>query len=64
MLPRRNSIGEFEELVLIITASLESDAYGVTITNEFENKRAEASGLMPSTQRCNAWKQKDLSDPL
>ncbi|MEI9921053.1 MAG: PadR family transcriptional regulator [Bacteroidota bacterium] len=45
MSPRRNSIGEFEELVLIITASLEGDAYGVTITNELEKQTGRSVGF-------------------
>jgi PadR family transcriptional regulator PadR len=45
MSPRRSSIGEFEELVLIITASLEGDAYGVTITNEFEKQTGRSVGF-------------------
>jgi PadR family transcriptional regulator PadR len=64
MSPRRSSIGEFEELVLIITASLEGEAYGVTITNDLERQtgrsvgfntvhttlqRLEAKGLIRST---------------
>jgi DNA-binding PadR family transcriptional regulator len=45
MSPKRSSIGEFEELVLIITASLEGDAYGVTITNEFEKQTGRSVGF-------------------
>jgi PadR family transcriptional regulator PadR len=42
---KRNTIGEFEEIVLIITASLEGDAYGVTITNELEKKTGRSVGF-------------------
>jgi PadR family transcriptional regulator, regulatory protein PadR len=42
---RRNSIGEFEEILLIITASLEGDAYGVTITNELEKQTGRSVGF-------------------
>ncbi len=45
MSPRRSSIGEFEEIVLIITASLEGDAYGVTITNEIEKQTGRSVGF-------------------
>jgi DNA-binding PadR family transcriptional regulator len=42
---KRNTIGEFEEIVLIITASLEGDAYGVTITNELEKQTGRSAGF-------------------
>ncbi|HMJ67404.1 MAG TPA: PadR family transcriptional regulator [Cyclobacteriaceae bacterium] len=42
---KRNSIGEFEEIVLIITASLEDDAYGVTITNGIEKQTGRHVGF-------------------
>jgi DNA-binding PadR family transcriptional regulator len=42
---RRNSIGEFEEIVLLITASLEDDAYGVTITTEIERQTGRSVGF-------------------
>ncbi len=42
---RRTSIGEFEEILLIITASLEGDAYGVTITNELEKQTGRSAGF-------------------
>lgn len=42
---RRASIGEFEEILLIITASLEGDAYGVTITNELEKQTGRSVGF-------------------
>ena len=45
MSPRRSSIGEFEELVLIITASLDGDAYGVTITNQLEQQTGRSVGF-------------------
>lgn len=45
MSPRRTSIGELEEIVLIITASLEGDAYGVTITKEFERQTGRSIGF-------------------
>ncbi len=45
MSPKRSSIGEFEEIVLIITASLEGDAYGVTITKEFEKQTGRSVGF-------------------
>lgn len=45
MAPKRNSIGEFEEIVLIITAMLDGDAYGVTITNEIEKHTGRSVGF-------------------
>jgi DNA-binding PadR family transcriptional regulator len=42
---KRSTIGEFEEIVLIITASLEGDAYGVTITNEIEKQTGRSVGF-------------------
>jgi len=45
MSPKRTTIGEFEEIVLIITASLEGDAYGVTITNELEKQTGRSVGF-------------------
>lgn len=45
MSPKRSSVGEFEEIVLIITASLEGDAYGVTITKEFEKQTGRSVGF-------------------
>jgi len=42
---KRSSIGEFEEIVLIITASLEGDAYGVTITKEIERQTGRSVGF-------------------
>lgn len=45
MSPKRNTIGEFEEIVLIITATLEGDAYGVTITNELEKQTGRSVGF-------------------
>ena len=45
MTTKRSSIGEFEEIVLIITATLEDEAYGVTITNEIEKQTGRAAGF-------------------
>jgi hypothetical protein len=42
---RRLSLGEFEEIVLLITASLEGDAYGVTITQEIEKQTGRTVGF-------------------
>jgi len=42
---RRLSLGEFEEIVLLITASLEADAYGVTITQEIEKQTGRTVGF-------------------
>src|SRR5690242_2506142 len=42
---KRTSIGEFEEIVLLITALLEEDAYGVTITQEIERQTARKVGF-------------------
>ncbi len=42
---KRTSIGEFEEIVLLITALLEEDAYGVTITQEIEKQTARKVGF-------------------
>ena len=45
MTVKRSSLGEFEEIVLIITASLVGDAYGVTITNEIEKQTGRSVGF-------------------
>ncbi|HEV8514859.1 MAG TPA: PadR family transcriptional regulator [Cyclobacteriaceae bacterium] len=45
MSSKRNSIGEFEEIILIITASLAGEAYGVTITRELEKKTGRSAGF-------------------
>jgi PadR family transcriptional regulator PadR len=42
---KRTSLGEFEEIVLLITASLEGDAYGVTITQEIEKQTGRSTGF-------------------
>jgi len=42
---KRTSLGEFEEIVLLVTASLEEDAYGVTITNEIERQTSRSVGF-------------------
>ena len=42
---KRTSIGEFEEIVLLITALLEEDAYGVTITQEIEKQTGRKVGF-------------------
>ncbi len=42
---KRTSLGEFEEIVLLITASLEEDAYGVTITQEIERQTGRSVGF-------------------
>lgn len=42
---KRISLGEFEEIVLLITASLEDDAYGVTITMEIEKQTGRSPGF-------------------
>ncbi|SHG70940.1 Transcriptional regulator PadR-like family protein [Chryseolinea serpens] len=42
---KRTSIGEFEEIVLLITALLEEDAYGVTITQEIEKQTGRIVGF-------------------
>ena len=42
---KRTSLGEFEEIVLLITASLEGDAYGVTITQEIETQTGRVVGF-------------------
>ena len=42
---KRIALGEFEEIVLLITASLEDDAYGVTITMEIEKQTGRSPGF-------------------
>ena len=42
---KRISLGEFEELVLLITARLEPAAYAVTITHEIEKQTARKVGF-------------------
>ena len=42
---KRTSLGEFEEIVLLITASLEDEAYGVTITQDIERQTGRSVGF-------------------
>lgn len=42
---KRTSVGEFEEIVLLITALLEEEAYGVTITQEIEKQTGRKVGF-------------------
>ena len=42
---KRTSLGEFEEIVLLVTASLQEDAYGVTITQEIEKQTGRVVGF-------------------
>ena len=39
------TLGEFEEIVLLVTASLEEDAYGVTVTQEIERQTGRSVGF-------------------
>ncbi|GHN02657.1 hypothetical protein WSM22_41460 [Cytophagales bacterium WSM2-2] len=39
------SIGEFEEIVLLITARLDGEAYGVTVTLEIEKQTGRQPGF-------------------
>lgn len=42
---KRTFLGEFEELVLLTVAVLEEDAYGVSVTQELENKTGRIVGF-------------------
>lgn len=42
---KRNTLGEFEEIVLLVTATLGDDAYGVTITQEIETYTGRQPGF-------------------
>jgi DNA-binding PadR family transcriptional regulator len=42
---KRNTIGEFEEIVLLVTAALGDDAYGVTITQRIEKETGRTVGF-------------------
>jgi PadR family transcriptional regulator PadR len=42
---KRTSLGELEEIVLLVTASLADDAYGVTITQEIERLARRSAGF-------------------
>jgi DNA-binding PadR family transcriptional regulator len=42
---KRTSLGELEEIVLLVTASLQEDAYGVTITQEIEKQTGRSMGF-------------------
>lgn len=42
---KRTSLGELEEIVLLVTASLDEDAYGVTITQELEKQTGRQVGF-------------------
>ena len=42
---KRMTLGEFEEIVLLVTASLEEDAYGVTVTQEIEQQTGRSVGF-------------------
>jgi PadR family transcriptional regulator, regulatory protein PadR len=42
---RKTYLGEFEEIVLLTVAVLDDDAYGVTITQEIEEKTGRSVGF-------------------
>lgn len=42
---KRTSLGELEEIVLLVTASLNEEAYGVTITQEIEKQTGRPLGF-------------------
>lgn len=42
---KRTFLGEFEELVLLTVAVLEEDAYGVSVTQELEQKTGRTVGF-------------------
>ena len=42
---KRMTLGEFEEIVLLVTASLEDEAYGVTVTQEIEQQTGRSVGF-------------------
>src|SRR6184192_3373557 len=42
---KRTTLGEFEEIVLLITASLDDDAYAVTVTQEIEKQTGRSVGF-------------------
>lgn len=42
---KRTFLGEFEEIVLLTVAILGEDAYGVTVTQELEQKTGRAVGF-------------------
>ena len=42
---RKTFLGEFEEIVLLTVAILDEDAYGVTITQEIENRAGRSVGF-------------------
>lgn len=42
---KRTTIGELEEIVLLVTASLQDHAYGVTITQEIEKRTGKSIGF-------------------
>ncbi|HTH54772.1 MAG TPA: PadR family transcriptional regulator [Cyclobacteriaceae bacterium] len=42
---KKNSVGAFEEIVLLVTANLDGDAYGVTITMEIEKQTGREPGF-------------------
>src|SRR5260221_11432329 len=42
---KRTTLGEFEEIVLLITASFDDDAYAVTVTQEIEKQTGRSVGF-------------------
>ena len=51
---KRNSIGEFEELILLTTAVLYGQAYGVAIKNEIErrmNRKVSVGAMRTALER-------------
>jgi len=42
---KRNYLGEFEELVLITVASLQDEAYGVSVMNEIAKQTCRTSNI-------------------
>ena len=58
---KRTTLGEFEEIVLLVTASLEDEAYGVTVTQEIEQQTGRIVGFNTVHTTLQRLEEKGLS---
>ena len=59
---RLDTLGEFEQLVLLAIVHLENEAYGVTIRREIEARTGRSIAVGPSIRRSIGWSARDMSD--
>lgn len=57
---KRTSLGELEELILLIIGVIKDDAYGVTVTQMLKRKQAALLISVPFTPHSSALRKKGL----